>query len=102
MPKDDAKSARLECPHLASLEAALVASGAKETFRGQAWSDNCRQWVYFDVVLDIKALRHRFALGPEVEVHENLDPCSGLERGFVCRACNDAVMGLVTGKRRFR
>jgi len=92
----------LACRHLAALEAALIASGARETFRGQAWSDNCREWVYFDVVLDVDALRRRFAFGPEVEMHENRDPRSGLERGFVCRECNDAVMGVIDGAGRFR
>ena len=43
------------CKHLSELEAALKISGASETFRGQAWSSNGREWVYFDVVL---VLRH--------------------------------------------
>lgn len=91
----------LKCPHLAPLEAALTASGARETFRGQAWSDNCREWVYFDVVLDVEALQKRFPFGPEIEIHENNDPRSGTERGFVCRNCNDGVMGAANGARRF-
>lgn len=89
------------CPHLAELEAALLASGARETFRGQAWSQNCREWVYFDRVLDVPALQARFSFGDVVQVHENLDPKSGLERGFVCSACHDAIMGLVDHAPRF-
>mgnify|MGYP003385122109 CR=1 FL=1 len=65
------------CSHLFELEAALLASGAAETFRGKAWSRNCREWVCFDVVLDIKALQSRFSFAPSVQVHENLDLRSG-------------------------
>jgi len=32
-----------------------------------------------------------------VVVHENTDERSGLEKGFVCEECHDAVMGLVRG-----
>ncbi len=89
------------CIHLAELEQALLDSGARETARGQVWTENCREWVYFDVVLDLDAISARYALGPEVKVHENIDPRSGLERGLVCSVCSDAVMGRVTGERRF-
>ena len=83
------------CSHLAALETELIESGASVTSRGQAWSLNCREWVYFDIALDVAALQARFAFGPTVEVHENLDPRSGRERGFVCSSCHDAVMGIV-------
>jgi hypothetical protein len=89
------------CEHLAQLECALLDAGFAETCRGQVWSDNCREWVYFDVVLDIEALQARFAFGPEVRIHENTDPRSGLERGLVCWTCKDAVMGLLSGPRSF-
>jgi hypothetical protein len=90
------------CEHLALLERALLESGAVETFRGRAWSRNCREWVYFDLVLDTAALQQRFQLGPPVEVHENTDAKSGLERGFVCTACQDGVMGVTRGRPEFR
>ena len=45
------------CEHLAALEAAILRAGVPETFRGQAWSQNCREWVYFACVLDRAALR---------------------------------------------
>ena len=86
------------CSHLSELEHALKAAGIAETFRGQAWSDNCREWVYFDVVLDVASLRKRFAFDPAVSVHENLDPRSGTERGFVCTRCHDAVVGQIDGR----
>ena len=85
------------CKHLALLEKALIESGSPVTFRGAAWSINCREWVYFDVVLDIAAIQQRFALPACVRVHEIKDSRAGLERGFECTSCNDAVMGLVKG-----
>ena len=89
------------CSHLSALEEALKAAGVAETFRGQAWSDNCREWVYFDVVLDVASLRRRFEFGPSVCVHENADPRSGTERGFVCTSCHDAVVGRTEGRPLF-
>ena len=96
------KERPIVCEHLAPLEAALIQSGARETFRGAAWSQNCREWVYFDVKLDIDALQARFQLPACVTVHVNHDPKSGQERGFVCDACNDAVMGLYESDRVFQ
>jgi hypothetical protein len=90
------------CIHLIELESALQEFDARETYRGQAWSDNCRLWVYFDVVLDIAALQQRFKFDACVTVHENLDPKSGTERGFVCETCHDAIMGRLTGAKEFR
>lgn len=65
-------------------------------------SHNCREWVYFNVVLDTTALQERFCFGPTIVVHENLDPKSGQERGFVCTTCHDAVIGPLTGNSVFR
>lgn len=90
------------CVHLADLEKAIMESGVKETYRGASWSENCREWVYFDVTLDTDALRQRFKLPDYVQLHENKDQRSGLERGFVCTLCHDAVMGLVTSGAVFR
>ncbi len=85
------------CEHLRSLENALIERGYTVTSRGQAWSDNCREWVYFDCVLDIEAVRKRFSLPYCVRMHENLDCKSGTERGFECIKCRDAVMGKFSG-----
>ena len=48
------------CEHLAPVEQWLAAHGFEETYRGQAWSDNCREWVYFDCYIDLAAVRRRF------------------------------------------
>jgi hypothetical protein len=92
----------MTCRHLYPLEADLIAAGVKEMYRGTAWSRNCREWVYFDIVLDVASVASRMKFPPCVELHENLDPKSGTERGFVCNECNDAVMGLVSGDAVYR
>ena len=80
------------CIHLRPLESALVGAGFRETFRGQAWTRNCGEWVYFDVVLS-DALEESLP-GP-VRRHENLDARSGTERGFVCDRCGDGILGRI-------
>ena len=82
------------CNHLAPLEETLLAAGMPVTFRGQAWSQNCREWVYFDCVLDRAALRQRMPLPACVQDHEHLGTHDGQEAGFVCAACHDAIMGV--------
>jgi len=82
------------CEHLQSLEADLLSAGIKEIFRGQAWSANCREWVYFDCVLNTQTLRRRYYL-PDFVIHsQNDDRKSGLEAGLVCTVCKDAIMGI--------
>ncbi len=81
------------CEHLRAVEDHLVRLGSKITFAGQAWSSNCRLWIYFDTYLDCEDLKTRFTLDPCIEVHVNDDPRSGTEKGLVCSHCHDAVMG---------
>jgi hypothetical protein len=90
------------CQHLQVLETELIAAGAKETCRGAVWSKNCREWVYFDIVLDTEAIAARMSFPSCVRVHANLDPKSGTEQGFECTQCHDAIMGLVSGDRVYR
>jgi hypothetical protein len=82
------------CEHLAQLEKTLAASGIEETFRGAAWSRNCREWAYFRCWLDRESLRRRFSLAPCVVDHTHRGTHDGQEAGFVCTACHDAVMGV--------
>lgn len=81
------------CQHLSALEQDMLGKGMTETFRGQAWSDNCREWVYFDCVLDLPALRARFSFPPFVVDHQHRGTHDGQESGFVCEQCKDAIMG---------
>ena len=56
----------MTCEHLRALEQALRDAGFEPTFRGQAWSENCREWVYFDCYLPAKLIRETFAFSPVV------------------------------------
>jgi hypothetical protein len=89
------------CEHLAKLEEELIKANIKETYRGQVWTKNCREWVYFDVVLNTESLSKRLNLPSCVSIHENLDPKSGTERGFYCEICKDGIMGLISGGETF-
>ena len=82
------------CEHLLPLEQALLSRGVAEIFRGQAWSMNCREWVYFDCFLDTDAIRKHFTLPEGVHDHSHRGTHDGQERGLVCTVCKDAIMGL--------
>ncbi len=81
------------CEHLVALEQELAARGVEETYRGQPWSRNCREWVYFACVLDLAALRTRLQLNPCVTDHVHRGTHDGSEAGLVCSLCWDAIMG---------
>lgn len=82
------------CEHLSELDNELKAQGIEETYRGQPWSHNCREWVYYDCVFDLEKVRSRFELPSFVETHVNNDNKSGMEAGFVCDLCKDGVIGV--------
>jgi hypothetical protein len=81
------------CEHLRPLEQAILARGIRETFRGQAWSLNCREWVYFDCFIDTASVRANLVLYDCVHEHLHRGTHDGQERGFVCSQCHDGVMG---------
>jgi hypothetical protein len=83
----------MTCEHLIELEQALIAEGFEETFRGEAWSENVREWVYFEVCLDLAALRARFNLDPCVQDHSHLGTHDGAEAGVQCEIHHDGIMG---------
>lgn len=83
----------MTCEHLRPLEEAILASEIRETYRGAAWSQNCREWVYFDCFLDLLAVRDVIELADCVIEHAHRGTHDGQERGFVCTICNDAIMG---------
>ena len=81
------------CEHLRAIEEELLRQGRTVLFRGAAWSRNCREWVYFDCVLQIEELRQRFPLEACVIDHEHRGTHDGQERGLVCTVDWDAIMG---------
>jgi hypothetical protein len=84
----------MTCPHLRPLEAELIAAGYSETFRGKAWTANCREWVYFNCYLDKPSIRQRIPFAACVVDHDHLGTHDGQEAGFVCVECQDAIMGV--------
>ena len=48
------------CEHLKPLEDHLKAEKIPEIFRGQAWSDNCREWIYLIAFLKPKVYNQGF------------------------------------------
>jgi hypothetical protein len=83
----------MSCEHLIAVEQGILAQGIRETFRGAAWSHDCREWVYFDCFIDIAAVRSRHELAPCVHDHAHRGTHDGQERGLVCAKCHDAIMG---------
>lgn len=81
------------CTHLHPLEKELTEKGIPELYRGQPWTENCREWVYYDCFLDAGKLISRLHLPACVEPYSNDDPKSGLEEGLVCNQCFDAIIG---------
>lgn len=84
----------MTCEHLRSLEEALIAARIKVTFRGAAWTMNCREWVYFDCILDRESLRQRMSFDSCIKDHEHRGTHDGCEAGFYCSKCQDGVMGI--------
>jgi len=82
------------CEHLVMLERELLGRGIAVTSRGRAWSDNCREWVYFDCYLNIPMIRKRIPFDACVKDHEHLGTHDGSEAGLVCSVHHDAVMGV--------
>lgn len=82
------------CEHLIDLENYIKKLNIVETYRGKAWSDNCREWIYYDCYFNIEKIRLRFDFPKFIINHSNDDIRSGLEEGFVCSKCKDGIIGL--------
>ncbi|MBM4030920.1 MAG: hypothetical protein FJ291_03945 [Planctomycetes bacterium] len=88
------------CEHLRQLERELAAAGIDVTYRGQAWTDNCREFVYFECVLDRESIRKRLNLAECVKDDEYLGTHMGSEYGFYCELCKDGIMGIHPARQR--
>ncbi len=82
------------CEHLIKLEQELIERGIAVISRGQAWTDNCREWVYFDCYLNIPVIRKKIIFDSCVMDHEHLGSHDGSEAGLVCSVHHDAIMGV--------
>ena len=82
------------CLHLKPVYDYVQAAGGGITYQGNAWSKNCRLWIYFDVVLDCSLLKSKLNLNDCIEIHEHIGTHDGQERGFVCKIHQDGIMGI--------
>ena len=81
------------CEHLRDLEEALIRRGYPVAYRGQTWTRNCREWVYFDCTLVLEDIRRIFSFEACVQDHVHRGTHEGSEQGFVCHEHWDAVVG---------
>jgi hypothetical protein len=82
------------CEHLKKAEDYIKSKGIKESWRGQPWTENCREWIYFDCVLSPQNLKTKLQLEDFVQVHDYSDTKAGSELGLICSICKDGIMGM--------
>lgn len=83
----------IQSKELQKLAKHLQAQNIAITHYGKTWSNARAAWIYFDVVLDLTQLSNEFALGAHIVVHQNLDPKSGTESGFIDETTGEGLMG---------
>lgn len=83
----------LKSDSLRELAEYLLKNKNRITFFGQAWSNENADWIYFDTQLNLDRLKKKFNLKDNIVVHENLDPKSGTERGFIDKLTGEGLMG---------
>ncbi len=88
------KIALIQSSQLQEVARYLVSENIPITFFGQAWSKPSAHWIYFDTALEIETLREKFNLDENIINHENLDPRSGIERGFIDKNTGEGLMGM--------
>ncbi|MBO0340068.1 MAG: hypothetical protein ACTHOM_15360 [Allomuricauda sp.] len=81
------------CEHLQPIEKIIQEKRIKEKYRGPAWSNNCREWVYYECFIDAVSLSQRLDLDECVEIHKHLGTHDGSEYGFYCNEHHDGIMG---------
>ena len=86
----------MTCAHLYPLEKELVEQGMEITFRGKAWSENCREWVYFKCIFsDLEKTIERLIFDRKcIVIHEHKGTHDGQEYGVFCKCCMDGIMGI--------
>jgi len=78
---------------LRKLAKSLLENGIPITFYGRTWTRQTADWMYFDVVLDVDTYRKQLQMGDHIHIHENLDPHSGTERGFIDTDTGEGIIG---------
>lgn len=83
----------LQSPMLREVATYLVSQNVPITFYGRSWTKQTSDWLYFDTVLDLEALKKQFQWGDYIQIHENLDPKSGTERGIIDTQTGEGIIG---------
>ena len=65
------------------------------TYFGRAWTKQLADWIYFNTVLDVENLWKKYQPGAHIVIHENLDPKSGTEKGFIDEQTGEGLMGKI-------
>ena len=86
---------QLQSKPLREIATRLFLQQVPVTAFGKVWSKCTNNWIYFDTCLDIESLKTEYELGDTFEVHENLDPKSGTERGIIDTHTGEAIMGKI-------
>ena len=81
------------CEHLKELEKAIRNAGVIIVTYGDWWGTGNKQNIYFDCVLDQKAIEKEFELAPFVEWYEYDGRVAGSEAGYECKQCSSLLVG---------
>lgn len=71
----------------------LLENGHNITLFAQTWTGATAEFMYFDTKIDLEAFRIKFNLPETIIIHENLDPKSGTESGFIDQTTGEGLMG---------
>ncbi|MEO8026811.1 MAG: hypothetical protein ABI823_10065 [Bryobacteraceae bacterium] len=83
------------CPHLAGLEAELIAKGIEvEDGRDSPYGPDWGLWSGVTCVFDEPSLRRRLAIPKCVEYTEYDGRVAGSDATFYCKECKRAIMGI--------
>jgi len=89
------KTNLIKSDSLKKIAKSLKNKGIEITYFGHAWTKQLGDWIYFDTVLDVEKLRNKYQLGAHIVIHENLDPKSGTEKGFIDEHTGEGLMGKI-------
>lgn len=83
----------IQSPVLREVAAHLVNQNIPITYYGRTWTKQTADWLYVDAVLEVEALQEQFQWGYHIQIHENLDPKSGTERGIIDTQTGEGIIG---------
>ncbi len=85
----------IQSDKIRSISEYLYEQNTPITYFGKAWEKCSNNWIYFDTVLDLEKLRKLFELNEHIIIHENTDPKSGTEKGFIDNITGEGLMGKI-------